>query len=1029
MSQNNSANNSQLIPPLSERVADDPRVVALAEAMPQMVWTATPDGVRNYYNKRWLAYTGLTPEQMHASDWENVLHHADLQACNDAWTDSLATGSPHDIEIRLKRASDGAYRWHLCRAVPLHDGDGNIDRWVGTCTDMHDQKEAVAAFEDKVRQRTADLAAANLGLLHEVEERRRLADTHERDAIRLNEIITTQCQLAAAKLDLEAFMKLVVYRMDMLTQASGSVVEMVDGDEMVFRAASGVAIEHLGLRLSQANSISGLCVETGQLLRCDDTDSDDRVDRLACVRIGVRSLVVAPLFHEGRVIGVLKSMAGTPYAFGARDMQTLQLMSGLIGSAIAHQVEFNAKQSLLNELSVAVAAMQAHERRTEVIVESSHDAFVGIDEANRITDWNGAAERTFGWTRSEAIGRSLAETILPIAYQEANQSGLHHFLTTGEGAVMNRRFEVTAVSRDGAEFPVEMTINEFEVNGHRYFGAFLHDISERQKIAQELEQKQQLLDAVLETIDVGVIACSSAGELTLFNRVAREFHGLPVQNTAPDQWANQYDLFQGDGKTRLAKPDIPLFRALQGEIVRDAEMAIKSPQSSPRFLLASGRPLIGKDGKNLGAVVAMQDVSERKEVQNRLAVSEQRIRAITDNLPMLIGQIDKDENFLFLNKRAERYYGVDTGALLGKSMRSAYDDAEYQRIKPYFDAAMSGYRASFEGETTANGKPYHYHAAYLPDRGPSGAVEGVFAMAYDITTRKNSELRQADSEERLRTITDSLPVLISYIDSDERYQFGNATYQHWLGSRATDMCGKTVQEVLGEQLYEPRKELLRRALKGEYLRFEMDVDTNGILRTVESIYVPHFRNGTVDGIYTVTTDITALKNVEKQLSLLARSDALTNLPNRRSFDEQLSEAAMRAKRSEQLIALMYLDIDRFKVINDSLGHAGGDEVLKEFATRLAASVRSTDAVARLAGDEFTVILEGIRSQEEALLVAEKILAAVQMPFSVSGKLLDVTTSIGIAFLTPDQGDLPGLISRSDAALYRAKSTGRNRVCV
>ncbi len=1012
--------------PLGERDTLDQHAMTLADAMPQIVWTANPDGGLDYYNQHWVEYTGMTVEQTRGWGWEQVLHPDDLQNCVDAWTNAFTTGASYQIEYRFKRASDGTYRWHLGRALPVRDTEGNITKWFGTCTDIHEQKEAYVAVEDSVRRRTADLAAANSSLLKEIEERKLLAETQERDSVRLNEIITTQCQLAAAELDLEAFMKLVVYRMDALTEASGTVVELVEGDEMVYRAASGMAANNIGLRLKRATSISGLCVENGQVLRCDDTENDDRVDRAVCERIGVRSLIVAPLLCEGRVVGVLKSMAVAPHGFGTRDMQTLQLMAGLIGSAITHQIAFEAKQDLLNELGTAVSEMRAVERRTEVILESSNDAFVGIDALGTISDWNGAAERTFGWTRGEAIGRNFATTIISAAFQDTYQHALTLSMKAGDAMGINRRFEIPAVSRAGVEFPIELTISEFEVNGGRFLGAFLHDVSERRQIADQLEQKQQLLDAVLETIDVGVVACSSEGELTLFNRAAREFYGLPVNHTKPDEWEKHYDLFGADGLTPLPKPDIPLFRALQGEVVQNADMAIRAHGCKTRFLLASGRRLIGAYDKNLGAVIALQDISERKEAQYLLAESEQRLRAITDNLPMMIGQIDKNEVHLFLNKRAERYYGQVSSAFIGRSLRDTLAENEYQRIKPYIDAALGGKKVSFESEGTVNGSAYHYHAAYIPDLDHSGAVKGLYAMAFDITDRKNSELRQAESEERLRTITDSLPVLISYIDHNERYQFCNATYQKWFGTSTADMYGKTVREVVGEKLYEPRKEFLRRALAGEHMRYEMEVQINGESKVVESIYIPHVRHQRIEGVYTLTTDITSLKEVEKQLRLLARSDPLTSLPNRRSFDEKLSEAALRNRRNGQLLALMYLDIDCFKAINDTLGHAGGDDVLKEFARRIADTVRSTDTVARMAGDEFTIILEGIKVREEAAIVAKKILESVQNAFSIDGNPLSVTTSIGIAFLTGDDSDLPELIRRSDDALYRAKSSGRNR---
>lgn len=475
----------------------DQHSMALADAMPQIVWTANPDGELDYYNQHWVDYTGMTVEETKGWGWGPVLHPDDLPRCIDVWTHAYTTGTPYEIEYRFKRASDGSYRWFLGRALPVRDADGKIIKWFGTCTDIHDQKQAFAEVEDKVRERTAELAAVNASLLVEIEQRRLLAQTQNRDAVRLNEIITTQCQLAEAKLDLEAFFDLVVYRMDTLTGATGSVIELLDGDEMVYRAGSGVARAHIGLRLKLDSSISGLCVKSREVLRCDDSEIDARVDRAACQRIGVRSMVVAPLFNEGRTIGVLKAMSSEPNAFGGRDMQTLQLMAGLIGAAIAHQTAFNSKEELLNELNTAFAVIKENEQHTRTIIESAHDAFVGICADGRIMDWNRQAEVTFGWTRGEAFGQRMEQLIIPPRYRDAHLAGMSHFHKSGEGPVLNKRIELQALRKNGEEFPVELTISVIKNADGVQFCAFLHDITER-KIAEErlvqMAQRDQLTD-------------------------------------------------------------------------------------------------------------------------------------------------------------------------------------------------------------------------------------------------------------------------------------------------------------------------------------------------------------------------------------------------------------------------------------------------------------------------------------------------------------------------------------------------------
>lgn len=180
----------------------------------------------------------------------------------------------------------------------------------------------------------------------------------------------------------------------------------------------------------------------------------------------------------------------------------------------------------------------------------------------------------------------------------------------------------------------------------------------------------------------------------------------------------------------------------------------------------------------------------------------------------------------------------------------------------------------------------------------------------------------------------------------------------------------------------------------------------------------------------INTDVTALKEQEALLSHRATHDALTGLPNRELFFDRLARAMLRAQRERRLMGVMYLDIDRFKQINDGLGHALGDALLKEFAQRLLHCMRASDTVARLGGDEFLVILEGLAHPEDGIHVAGNIVAAMQAEFVIEGERLEATTSAGLVLHPGDSGvTADELVRRADEALYRAKAAGRNRYCV
>jgi diguanylate cyclase (GGDEF)-like protein/PAS domain S-box-containing protein len=548
-------------------------------------------------------------------------------------------------------------------------------------------------------------------------------------------------------------------------------------------------------------------------------------------------------------------------------------------------------------------------------------------------------------------------------------------------------------------------------------------------LERRVEERTELLDAILDAVDIGVVACDANGQLTMFNRAARDFHGLPPEAIDPGQWASHYDLYHADGATRLEQHDIPLLRALGGETVVDAAMVIAPRDLPQRVLLASGRPMRSSRGEPFGAVVAMKDVTELAESRARLSLNEQRLRAITENLPALIGQVDKAGIFTFLNSQAGRFYGRSPEELIGRPVRSAYTASEYATLEPYLLAAQEGKRVSFESEILVHGRRCHFHASYIPDMNADGDVNGFFAMAFDITARRHSEIRQRESEERLRTITDNLPVLIAYVARDLSYGFANALHEQWYGVAPARMVGRDVRVVFGEAFYRARSEHFQRCFDGNTVQLDLEVEHGAHARTVHEVFIPHLREGAVLGAYVLTSDVTAERQYEQQLKAMALTDALTGLHNRRSYELLFEAAILRSHRSGERLALMYLDIDHFKDINDTLGHAGGDEVLREFARRLLLAVRKTDTVCRLAGDEFTIVLEGVHLLEQCETIAHTILEAIRVPFAVGDAQWPVSTSIGIAWSAGGESGARRLSDTADAALYHAKAAGRNRFAV
>ena len=286
--------------------------------------------------------------------------------------------------------------------------------------------------------------------------------------------------------------------------------------------------------------------------------------------------------------------------------------------------------------------------------------------------------------------------------------------------------------------------------------------------------------------------------------------------------------------------------------------------------------------------------------------------------------------------------------------------------------------------------------------------------------------RLTDSERRMRMVTNHVPALVSYLDAEERYVFRNAAYAKVESIDANAMIGRTLREVHGELNYDVIATEVARALHGESVAFEREISVDGVRHHWKFAFTPDTVDGDeVIGFYSVMTDITDRKRVEEDLRSQARVDTLTGLANRQQLYERLEEAIARSRRSSTQLACLYLDIDHFKQVNDTLGHASGDALLRQFGARLHTIVRETDLVARLAGDEFVVVLEGLDDESGAESVAVKIIDGMKVPFVIEGVERSVTASIGVVVSSGRDDDPDSLLKKADSRLYTAKRRGRN----
>jgi diguanylate cyclase (GGDEF)-like protein/PAS domain S-box-containing protein len=306
---------------------------------------------------------------------------------------------------------------------------------------------------------------------------------------------------------------------------------------------------------------------------------------------------------------------------------------------------------------------------------------------------------------------------------------------------------------------------------------------------------------------------------------------------------------------------------------------------------------------------------------------------------------------------------------------------------------------------------------------------GIQGVLFDVSDRKLAESRLKDSLSFLQTLMDAVPHPVFYKDRERRFIGCNRAFGDYIGLPVEALIGRRACELFpGGQAegYEKQDDEML-SEPGELIYEQRVRHGDGSLRHA-LLHKATFAgaDGRVGGIVGTVTDITGLREAEKKLKYLALYDELTGLPNRRLFYDRLAQAMSRTRRGEGKMALLYVDLDEFKSINDCLGHDGGDAVLREVGRRMGACVREMDTVARLGGDEFALILQDVTTREDVEFVADRLVASLTRPIQCcTDTERAVGVSIGIS-LYPDDGEEPdGLLKKADLAMYRMKGEGKN----
>ncbi len=413
-------------------------------------------------------------------------------------------------------------------------------------------------------------------------------------------------------------------------------------------------------------------------------------------------------------------------------------------------------------------------------------------------------------------------------------------------------------------------------------------------------------------------------------------------------------------------------------------------------------------------------------------LQEKEYRAIIDNIQDGYFEIDLSGTYIYVNSAFCRLYGYTRDEIIGMNYRELTDEENarkaYRAFNQIFQTGITGQLIDYEAiRKDGSWRQVEISASLMLD--DSGKPVGFRGTSRDVTERRQMEERLRRSEERYRAIIENIEDACFEVDLRGRFIFVNDSLCHNLGYTREELIGMSQQQYVGNNTARELFVLFNRVYQtGEPVQaysFELSRkdETKGFCEI--SVSLIRDKQGRAVGFRGIARDITERKKHEEQIHYLATHDVLTGLPNRSMFQEVLQHNIDFAFRYRQQFALLFVDLDGFKIVNDTFGHETGDLVLVECAQRLRQSLRASDFIARLGGDEFVILVRNVTNVKNLTTLVNKILATVRKTLDINGKAYSLSASIGIGIYPQDGQDKQSLMKAADLAMYAAKEKGNN----
>ena len=999
------------------------------------------------------------------SAWALRLHPQDRARVQQKLHDALhGSAQKWSAEYRF-RGHDGSYKWVLDRAVLVRDSGAKTLRMTGGMIDISAQKEA----EFQLRNEAAIHA----------------------------DLVQVQQKISALEVGLPEVLALVADAALRASGASGAMVELREGENVVAHACAGPLVCPQSDSLLLQEQLTWPSLQKGLTVLCHDTLAQGW--KLQGVDGGgvIRSVLAVPLRANQQVVGALTAISDQPHAFSQRHVAHLQILLESLGSLVQ-----------LRQIS---AQLQASEQQYRLLFKA-HPQPMWVyrqDGSQRILATNQAMVETYGYSEAELLQ-------LDVRALWSSEAQISALLNIPESCVQGQclsNIPTRHYRKNGTLMDVEMAVRCINFNGQMACQIMVSDVTERLRVERDLARvgrARHLLSTCNETL---MRATSEPALLHAICRIVVNIGGYrmawvgwvqddkektiaPVAHVGANDnyletlhlsWSDTHPHGQGSVGTAV--------RSGQPGIVQDLQ-ASPHYEGAPERIRAHGfqgaisLPLRHED-RTFGVLCLyacealcpnVEETHLLQELANDLAFGivnlrtrkeQQRMQASVIKVAAAVSATTGTEFFVQLARNMADAVGAQVGCVAslvaqpdgqpphvsslalvvsGKLQKNAQyalagtpsEPLLVQRQHVIMHGLQQHYphtpvadllgSQSYAGQQLCDSQKVPLGIIFVLFSQPLKNVEFVMSTLQIFAARAAAELERkiTDSHiQRQASLLDKAQDAILVRDLEHRILFWNKGAERVFGWTQEQAKQQSVVSLLYEdpQPFHQANQIV--LSQGEWTGELVQKHRSGHLIDTEVRWtLVCDEDGKPESILSINTNISKRKETERQVQRLAFYDALTGLPNRMLLMDRMHHALATAQRNQQGGALLFIDMDNFKTLNDTLGHDMGDLMLQQVAQRLNACVRSVDTVARLGGDEFVVVLEGLSTKPDELtqaarVLGEKILSSLAVPYSLAGYQYRSTPSIGIAPFMGDDINAGDLLRHADMAMYQSKAGGRN----